>query len=276
MTHLDLKSWSDFGHALRKVDQARHAAPRVLHEPLFRGLGNSKWGLETTLERSYSSESCSPTSSLLKYYRKASASQPVIETFSGKRWEKLPEIPEFEKLVKNCSAGWIDMLVKNQPELLEYMVYLRHHGFPSPILDWTASPYVAAFFAFDSPPRGVKRVCVYAVSQDSIHSASSDAELFFIGRYMRTDPRHFHQQCQYTMCIAPDPSGDDYLFPPHVSGLDGALGPKGKLFRITMPIGDRVEALKQLDLMNINKFTLFSSEDSLISTVARREWLFRE
>jgi len=30
----------------------------------------------------------------------------------------------------------------------EFMAYLRHNGFPSPLLDWTRSPYVAAYFAF--------------------------------------------------------------------------------------------------------------------------------
>jgi len=34
-------------------------------------------------------------------------------------------------------------------------------------------------------------------------------------------------------------------------------------------------ALKKLDLMNINAFSLFGSEDSLVRTVSRRECLFK-
>jgi hypothetical protein len=57
--------------------------------------------------------------------------------------------------------------------------------------------------------------------------------------------------------------------------LNAALGSGGGLFKITIPIGERLTALKQLELMNINPFSLFGSEDSLIRTVARRELLFR-
>ncbi len=63
--------------------------------------------------------------------------------------------------------------------------------------------------------------------------------------------------------------------PRHQSGLAEAAG-SGELFKITMPIEDRLAALKQLELMNINAFSLFDSEDSLIRTVARRELLFRD
>ena len=184
--------------------------------------------------------------------------------------------PEFEKLVENDTFRWLDMLLSQIPEFYEYLAYLRHHGSPSPLLDWTASPYVAAFFAFDSPPREAKRVCVYALLQDTVQGGSSDAHFFVVGPYIQSHPRHLLQQCRYSMCVANDLANHDYLFRPHDSGLDDASGSEGELFKITIPSEERLAALKHLELMNINAFSLFGSDDSLIHTVARRELLFRD
>jgi hypothetical protein len=280
MKTVELGTWSDFEGALRELSREQEDRPkksgRRLRDPLFRGLGTSDWGLETTLERSYPSERCDDTSSLRKYYRKISTAKPAIEAFSGGRWDKVPTFPEFDALVTDNALTWLDMILGSKPEIYEYLVYLRHHGFPSPLLDWTASPYVAAFFAFDSPPREAKHVCVYALLQDLDPAGSSDAHLFVVGPYMHSHPRHHLQQCRYSICVRMDPANKDYLFRPQQSGLKHAVGSEGELFKITIPAKERVTALKQLDLMNINAFSLFGSEDSLSRTVARRELLFRD
>jgi hypothetical protein len=57
--------------------------------------------------------------------------------------------------------------------------------------------------------------------------------------------------------------------------IPGALGIASELSKLNIPARDRTVALKNLDLMNINRFSLFGSEDSLVQTIARRVRLLR-
>jgi hypothetical protein len=270
-----LNGWAEFEQQVLRLDgmppNNREYGGRP---PLFRGLADCSWGLETTLERSHPDERCDDTLSLRAYYRKIIAAKPAVETLSGRLWRKLPDPPKFDRLLKEHWSGWLDMIMFEQVAVYEYLVYLRHHGFPSPLLDWTVSPYVAAFFAFDAVPRNVERVSVYAVLQ-KVGGGSSNEHCFIVGPQMRTHQRHFRQQCWYSMCVRHDLLSDDFLFLPQERAMARGFGPVRTLMKFTIPAEDRIVALQQLDLMNINPFSLFGSEDSLIRTIARRECYFK-
>jgi len=277
---IQVACWSESEEKIRQVaagDETEAQTSPQLRPWLFRGLGNSRWGLETTLERSYPSERCDETAKLQKYYRKILAAKPAVETFSGRRWV-LPNPQEFGQILTDHWTSWLDIILGEQAEIYEYLVYLRHHGFPSPLLDWTVSPYVAALFAFDVVPENVEYVSVYAVLP-SAGSGSIDQHFFLVGPYMRTHERHFLQQCWYSMCVGlahPDHGTKDYIFRPQEPAMADDLGPIVKLLKFTIPAKERRVALQRLDLMNINPFSLFGSEESLIRTVARRECYFKK
>jgi hypothetical protein len=146
---VELKSWSEFDEKINWLKTYKKECEvswdKNLEEPLFRGHGNSDWPLQTTLERSFPLDRSDSTLSLLSYYRKVSAARPAVETLTNRLWVDLPEFHVFQKLLKKHHGDWLDSFLSKHIGIYRYLIYLRHHGFPSPLLDWTASPYVAPY-----------------------------------------------------------------------------------------------------------------------------------
>jgi len=54
-------------------------------------------------------------------------------------------------------------------DLRSKLEYARHYGLPSPLLDWSFSPYVAVFFAFNGKrPNPKKRSVIYALNLNGL------------------------------------------------------------------------------------------------------------
>lgn len=140
----NLDNWEDFENSLERLradrDRLKTDRPTFISNLLYRGQSDSTWPLQTTLER-YSGDNKYPLSD---YYRKISVAKAQIETLTNKSWN-IKTLPEFNNWLKD-----VDIIMNEPMPAYDYMIYLRHHGFPSPLLDWTQSPYIAAFFALDS------------------------------------------------------------------------------------------------------------------------------
>jgi len=262
MIEKHLSGWSEY---LEEVRCLARSYGDLHKPPLFRGLARSDWGLETTLDRSYPE-----IKSFLGYYRKVSASKGAIEMLTGRQWDNVPDYGKLCEMAET-DLGRLARILTGQQEILEFLLYLRHHGFPSPLLDWTASRYVAAFFAFETP-ESAKEVRVFAfVPAISGGIFKSERCVDLVGHYGRSHVRHVYQQSWYTMCIKKDPS--DYLMEPYDDEVITEAAEQGKFLKFTIPASERLVALKELQLMNVNAFSLFGSEDSLIRTLATREFL---
>jgi hypothetical protein len=153
---------------------------------------------------------------------------------------------------------------------------LRHRGFPSPLLDWTESPLVAAYFAYYED-RKADRVAVNVyVEIPKVTTSLPANEIRLIGPNLKTDPRHFAQQARYTFAVRHEESDGKHWFCSHDDILDDKSQEHDQLYKITMPgsYAERHKALEELRISNINHFTLFQSEDALVRALAMKVKIF--
>jgi len=270
MEEIKCDSWEDFESKLKNLYELRSGlktgSSSHVSGWLFRGQANHEWKLTTTLERFRSH-----TISLLEYYRIISRSKNEIETFIGTSWE-IPSYLEYEK--------WLDEV--RPPRLFDlpaynYMAYLRHHGFPSPLLDWTLSPYIAAFFAFNKASDEWEYVSIYSFLEyagKSKLSTPSESNIFTPGPYVKTDKRHFLQQSGYTFC-AKLKNNQIYHYAKHDEVVARGDENQDLMKKYIIPSKEKIKVLKQLEKYNINPFSLFNSEESLMDTIATREFFLK-
>jgi hypothetical protein len=157
---------------------------------LFRGQSNHEWEIRSSLERHGIDEiTCE------KYYSIIDRYKPLINPLIEKRYErKLTEhgypfdFKEYEK------GSW------KLPEM-EYLAYLRHHGFPTPLIDLSASCFIALYFAcedFNHEAKVDGKVFLYSTPRIWI-GGNEIPYLRRIGRYVEAGKRHFAQQSQYVI-----------------------------------------------------------------------------
>ena len=271
MKIVDINSWEEFEREIEKLKakwlEIRKNTSLIVSDPLFRGHSDAKWHLKTTLERYLHK----PSYPMDDYYRTIYISKHRIEAFTEKTWS-IPTIKEYRNWLENY-----DPFEPGEFKAYEYMAYLRHYSFPSPLLDWTTSPYIAAFFAFRKIHCKSKKVAIFSFIEQTgrgKHSTGTEPYIQPLGPYINSHKRHFLQQSNYTVCISLNNQNLHYAA--HQKVFDRDERDQDLLRKYIIPATERTKALKKLDSYNINAHFLFGSEESLMETIAMREFILRK
>lgn len=111
-------------------------------ELIWRGQENPKWLLKSSLVRSYSDEIGEETVDVIFNYFK--------EALKGKTEAINLEHIEFFNSGVKINNKVESNEIKSKTEMYKFLSLGQHHGLKIPLMDWTKSPFIGAYFAFSN------------------------------------------------------------------------------------------------------------------------------
>lgn len=246
-----IESLKQFDEEIERIKKENTACSKTL----YRGQVDSSWEIISSLERIGIEEiSCK------EYYSHIDKLKPLINPLiKNKFTRKMTPSGYPFKFDEYDEGSW------NLPEM-EYLTYLRHHGFPTPIIDWTESHYVALFFACEdfAKSKSNGKVFVYNEIINGRIGGDNIPNLGRIGRYVETDKRHFAQQAQYLIPVMYEKEWKLITFKKVKEDKTNNYD----FIEIEIVNDAKRTIIKELRKMNINRYTMYLDEDSLIRNFA--------
>jgi hypothetical protein len=259
------------------IGKQRKKRPHTVYsDPVFRGQKNGSWKLKSTLERRIENSEFP----YLDYLRIMKNVQKEFQNIARKTWN-----------------------LEDKEEEHNFIAYLRHYGFTSPLLDWSTSMDVASFFAFQFCS-DEEYVAVYLFIENIGIARSywvGDPNIFKIAPDIKDNVRHKKQMSQYTMSIKTIEGAS--IFCNHEEAMEKGMDIPEKLFeyyssspnksqdlrdriflvekvqKYLIPSSERVTVLDELKKKGIDKNSLFQDgislspeEKKIIKDLDRREF----
>jgi hypothetical protein len=237
------ESWSEFKSAFAR-DLANHDwLPPGRY--VFRGQQSAGWALTSGFDRAY--RHIPPVDRYQVATRLLKEFQSMLDAY---------HMPEARLGVANDPSG----------TQLELMALAQHYGLPTRLLDWSRSPYVAAFFAFSDlliagELTDEARVAVWALdTQSTMWSAELGAQVVSVPT--RIDPRIRNQGGVFTVCVGTVGSLEEYH--------NQAAPRQPALYQFSVPREQATIALRDLNAMDINHARLFPGYDGCVRAARLR------
>lgn len=230
-------SWDQFKEEVLK------AAKDII---IYRGQNDKRWPLRTSFHRTNRVD-------LSRYFR--------------------DDIPKLYRRIHALSGMKFDL--NTSKDDFDSLIYLaQHHGYPTPLLDWSLSPFVAAYFAFEGCeeiPEG-NPCCEY--KRCTNHASATHIRVFYLNKEQWCKD-HFQSEwvdtfgitISFMECLA---SGNNRSTPQQavstLSNIDfiepylNKMHPANAgryLKAYDIPIKYKAQALRELRLMGIHKASLF-------------------
>jgi hypothetical protein len=185
---------------------------------------------------------------------------------------------------------------------VEWLALIQHYGGPTRLLDWTRSPYVAAFFALENAPQQAKSCVLWAVNSGWCNSGAVR-----VMRRMSQVPRQEAEALVRGIAEVPDDAFANltrrglqavivvepyrlnerlvvqqgtFLCPLDVSApflanfAAGRTEARAHVFKVLIPISMRPIALERLTRMNVTRASLFPGLDGFVQSL--RQAIVRE
>ena len=206
---------------------------------LFRGQRKAEWNLITSFDR--------------VYFHVENEKKREIENYL---------IKEFSEEI----AG-LEIQIDSEDQILPFA---QHHGLPTRLLDWSLSPYIAAFFAFSDVIINLDNsACISIWALDKNNSIwHENLGVQIIAPPKIGNIRLRNQQGKFSLSKTPFECLEKY-----VDQFDDINPP---LIQLMIPSQEAQKACSELDLMGINYSSLFPGPEGYAKSVLMRSKILFE